>query len=100
MCREHAPEAVAALVRALESSKERVPAAIALLDRGFGRPTQSIETNDPANPVLLHLLAAQAISQELIATLDQRTINGHAEPANTRTETLPADLLNAPIPTE
>jgi hypothetical protein len=108
MCREHAPEAVAALVRALANSKERVPAAIALLDRGFGRPKQQIETNDPASPILLHLLAAQTVSRELLAAMEQRehrtTINGSVdEPGNGHAEgngKATADLLNAPLPTE
>ena len=48
-------EAVAALVKALASRRTESPAAIALLDRGFGKPKQTIETNDPTSPILLHL---------------------------------------------
>jgi hypothetical protein len=96
MCREHAPEAVATLVAALKRPKDAIPAAIALLDRGFGRPKQMIETNDPSSPMLLHLLAAQHVSADLIAALERRnTINGHADPAATA-----RDLLNAPPPLE
>ena len=104
MCREHAPEAVAALVKALQNSKERVPAAIALLDRGFGKPRQTIETNDPASPVLLHLLAAQTVSLELVAALKRRpTITGVPEPSggsNGKAAPTPQDLLSAPPPEE
>jgi hypothetical protein len=32
-----------ALVTALKNAKTRVPAAIALLDRGWGKPTQPVE---------------------------------------------------------
>jgi hypothetical protein len=100
MCREHAPEAVATLVAALKREKDAVPAAIALLDRGFGRPKQTIETNDPANPILLHLLAAEAVSREIIERLEKRTINGHAEQGNGQAAPTARDLLNAPPPTE
>ena len=106
MCREHAPEAVAALVLALGSAKERVPAAIALLDRGFGKPTQTIETNDPNSPIVLHLLAAKLVSEEIMDRMKQReqqqpttTIDGHAEPSNGQANGA-FDFLNAPLPTE
>lgn len=41
LAREHTPEAIKALVAALKCKKERVSAAIALLDRGWGKPVQS-----------------------------------------------------------
>jgi hypothetical protein len=82
-----------------------VPAAIALLDRGWGRPKQVLENADPASPILLHLLAAQHVSQELTAALerrDQRTINGHAEPSSGKIEPAATaqDLLMQPPPLE
>jgi HEAT repeat protein len=42
LAREHTPEAIAALVAALGNQRERVSAAVALLDRGWGKPTQAI----------------------------------------------------------
>jgi hypothetical protein len=45
MAREFTVEALTALVDALRSPKERVPAAVALLDRGWGKPTVTIEGN-------------------------------------------------------
>jgi len=45
LAREHTPAALAALVDALRNPKERVPAAIALLDRGWGKPVTTIEGN-------------------------------------------------------
>ena len=45
LAREHTPAALAALVDALRSPKERVPAAVALLDRGWGKPTVTVEGN-------------------------------------------------------
>jgi HEAT repeat protein len=38
LARAHTPAAIAALVDALRSPKERVSAAVALLDRGWGKP--------------------------------------------------------------
>jgi hypothetical protein len=42
LAREHTPTAIAALVAALSNERERVPAAVALLDRGWGKPAQAI----------------------------------------------------------
>jgi hypothetical protein len=93
LARQHTPAAIAALVAALKSPKERVPAAVALLNRGWGLPKQPIET-DPNNPVVLHLIAATSISAQLHEqqqqTLTPPTIN--AEPSR--------NLLDAPLPTE
>jgi hypothetical protein len=43
LAREHTPAAIAALVDALKRPKEAVPAAVALLDRGWGKPTVTVE---------------------------------------------------------
>src|SRR5262249_23670060 len=43
LARQHTPEAIAALVAALEVPRERVAAAQVLLDRGWGRPRQSLD---------------------------------------------------------
>jgi hypothetical protein len=45
LAKQHAPAAIAALVGALrdDNGRTRVAAAEALLDRGFGRPSQHIE---------------------------------------------------------
>ena len=64
-----------------DAEATRVAAIKELLDRGYGKPTQPLSGEDATSPVLLHLLAAQAVSQQLVAALDgQQTINGHAEP--------------------
>lgn len=42
LAREHTAQAIATLVKCLDNPKERVPAAIALLDRGWGKPHQSL----------------------------------------------------------
>jgi hypothetical protein len=46
--RQFTREAVEALVAALKCKGERVPAAQALLDRGWGKPTQPIAGEDGA----------------------------------------------------
>lgn len=43
LARAHTPAAIAALAAALKSKRERVPAAIALLDRAWGKPQQHID---------------------------------------------------------
>jgi hypothetical protein len=68
MCREHAPEALAALLRGLSDPKHYVNAATALLDRGFGKPNQPIEAGGQSINVL-HLVAAREISAHLQSIL-------------------------------
>jgi hypothetical protein len=48
-----------------EDQKLRLAAAVALLDRGFGRPKQEMDINSNST-IELHLVAARAISQTLI----------------------------------
>lgn len=48
--RAHTEEAVRTLVESLRDPKLRVQAAVALLDRGWGRPPQTIQ-GDPENPL-------------------------------------------------
>lgn len=52
LARAHTPEAIKALVLALKYPRERVPAAIALLDRGWGKPVQMIAA-DPERPIAI-----------------------------------------------
>ncbi len=49
IARQHTNAAINALVAALDDEKTRVAAAIALLDRGYGRPAQAI-TNEAGEP--------------------------------------------------
>lgn len=65
LARTYTPQAIEALVAALKTPKERVPAAIALLDRGWGRPKQSIETTGNDH-LTLHLLAAEQVSGQML----------------------------------
>lgn len=67
LARVHGPKCIEVAAGLLKDAdpKVRLAAAVALLDRGFGRPQQRIETS--ANDSLtLHLIAAQAISGQLL----------------------------------
>lgn len=50
LAREHTEAAIATLVRELNNPRNCVPAAVALLDRGWGKPKQTIQ-GDPDSPV-------------------------------------------------
>jgi hypothetical protein len=74
LARTHTPMAIGALVK-IATSKTSPPAAIvaasvALLDRGWGRPSQTLDVNS-SSTIELHLIAARAISSVLIA--EQKT---------------------------
>lgn len=67
LARKHGPrciEVAAALLKDADP-KIRLAASMALLDRGFGRPQQRIETSQ-GDSLTLHLIAAQAISGQLL----------------------------------
>src|SRR5215467_2692408 len=54
LARQRGPEAIAALVQIMTEGKSeaaRVAAATALLDRGWGKPTQPVAGDDEAGPV-------------------------------------------------
>ena len=80
LARAHTVDAIEALVAALKRPKEAVPAAIALLNRGWGAPTTTVNTNGETSLVLLHLAAAQALSRELQAELGGRPVTAPPEP--------------------
>ena len=59
LCKANTEEAVKTLLVAMRfKGPQQVPAAIAILDRGWGRPAQRIE-GDGVSHLHLHLLAAQ-----------------------------------------
>ena len=72
-------------MEALRDPRHKVAAAQALLDRGWGKPTQTIETT--GDSTVLHLIAAQAISAELLELQPPPPAIDH--------QAVPADL-NAP----
>jgi hypothetical protein len=51
LARSYTKEAVLALVQALDDPRHAVSAAVALLDRGWGRPTQHIAGDADTGPV-------------------------------------------------
>jgi hypothetical protein len=66
LAREHTPAAIAALVAALGNPRERVAAAVALLDRGWGKPAQTVTDATTGEKVtFLHLVAARSISDQI-----------------------------------
>ena len=54
LARSKTEKAIAALERALDDDKTAVPAAIALLDRGWGRPGQSEPDEHNINAQIIH----------------------------------------------
>lgn len=67
LARQHTTAAVRTLVEALRDPKLKVAAATALLDRGWGKPVQPLQSENQST--MLHLIAARDISRELIAEL-------------------------------
>jgi hypothetical protein len=63
LARQHTPEAIAALVAALNSPRERVSAATALLDRAWGRPTTYVAGHESAAPVQIDFRWADALPE-------------------------------------
>jgi hypothetical protein len=72
------------LVAALQSPKERVPAAVAILNRGWGLPVQPVEGEGAQSITFMHLIAARACSDrmaaERVAGNAGTTIDAEAEP--------------------
>ena len=64
LARQHTPDAIAALVAALASPRERVSAAVALLDRGWGKPAQHIGGDAEAPPVSITFHWADAVTEQ------------------------------------
>lgn len=61
LCRARTEECVKTLIVMMRTkSANQLPATLAILDRGWGRPAQRIE-GDGASHLHLHLLAAQLV---------------------------------------
>lgn len=61
----HTEAAIAALVQALNDPKTAVPAAVALLDRAWGKPQQAIELSQPDH-------AQQVVAPDIMALIALR----------------------------
>jgi hypothetical protein len=72
--RRHALDALRTLVKIAKTGKSetaRIAAAVALLDRGFGRPSQSVEMNLSADMVSKRI---SELSDSELTLLEQRMI--------------------------
>jgi hypothetical protein len=71
ICREHAPEAVKRLLAFVRDPDPKValPATVYLLNRGFGMPPAKIEGVNPQSITVMHLIAARAVTDELMRAL-------------------------------
>ena len=98
LCKTYTEEAVKTLVIAMRNPKERVIAAKEILDRGWGKPKQVISTDgEQFNITHLHMLAAQIVSEEIIARQAQPQTITSDETTKVATQ---QRLLDAPKPTE
>jgi hypothetical protein len=91
LAKTHTEAAIMALVASLKDPKSRVPAATALLNRGWGMPRQHIEATGDGTAVL-HLLAAQMVSRELLDQIGDQVAGRRAEMAADRV-TIDVDAL-------
>jgi hypothetical protein len=83
LARTHTTAAVRALAEALRDPKLKVQAAVALLDRAWGKPQQTISTTADGTLTVQHLVAARAISLELLHSIaPPPTIESAPQPRN------------------
>jgi hypothetical protein len=83
LAREHAPRAIELLADTMESAvedRDRIRAAEAILDRGYGKPAQAI-IQVPANRRQAALLAGMT-DEQLVAVIEQKQLPRlqHAQP--------------------
>jgi hypothetical protein len=86
LCREHGPRGVEVCAALMEDPDPRIrlAAVIALWDRGFGKPSQTVTDATTGEPVtFLHLVAMRAFSDELNA---QRVVDGNVVSRETTTD--------------
>jgi hypothetical protein len=86
LAREHTEAALEVLVQALqdEDTRNRITAASMILDRGWGKPAQTVTDATTGETVtFLHLVAMRAFSDELNA---QRVVDGDVVSRETTTD--------------
>ena len=78
--RQFGREAVDTMVKCLRDPKWKLPAAIALLDRGFGKPVQQL-VGDPNTPIAFEIVWGPARSETPVieANADESTEIAEAE---------------------
>jgi hypothetical protein len=95
LAREHTTATIQTLVAALKNPRHKVAPAMALLDRGWGKPLQTVHTEGQTLIALLHLVAARSLGEQLQVELGVMPAAASAEPP------LTIDALAAlPPPTE
>lgn len=78
LARSHAVDAIKTLVHCLRDPRYKLAAAIALLDRGHGKPHIEVHTQNEST--VLHLIAAQQVGDALIEAInEQPVIDGEAD---------------------
>lgn len=94
LARAHTPAAIERLVRALDDDDSRVAVTAAgmLLDRGWGKPAQTVADATTGQPVtFLHLVAARAFNEQ------QRVIDADVPRDDTSVDTTqsgpPPDIM-------
>jgi hypothetical protein len=80
------------------SPRDRVPAAIALLDRGWGKPKQQLEVSADSEAIGLHLVAARALVAAFDVAAGQATLPATIDGQADREPT--TNALDAPPPKE
>jgi hypothetical protein len=85
LARDYTPQAIEALVRGLKDPKHYVAAASALLDRGWGRPTQPL-SGDGERPLAIHFTWADASPVLPLPEPDPAPLTIEAEAENTGTD--------------
>jgi hypothetical protein len=78
LARTHTTAAVRALAEALRDPKLKVQAAVAILDRAWGKPAQHVTTDGETSLIVQHLLAAREVAAEL------PVIDAKPEPVDTK----------------
>jgi hypothetical protein len=93
LARQHTAAAIEALVAALKDPRTRVPAAIALLNRGQGMPVQPAAGDGPSSISLMHLIACKEVQAEIEHAMAAR--NGTAAVIDSTAETsAPAESID------
>jgi hypothetical protein len=97
LCRVHGPRGVEVCAALMEDPDPRIRlgAVIALWDRGFGKPQQTVtDATTGENVTFLHLVAMRAFSDELNAqrTVDGNVVAGETNADNTNVST-PRNLM-------
>jgi hypothetical protein len=75
LAREHGPRCIDVAVALLDDPDPRIRLAtvVALLDRGFGKPVQSITAENGAGLTFMHLVAMRDVGDQI---LKERNIEG------------------------